>query len=249
MITKCQADRICIFFSHSYEHSVICDLLWKSITKNCWNIFTADIFTLSLSFSAGDEGSGRPVSPPRPTQLSSCPPLSDASVLASRSRGQTDVWHPPFLFGSAYQAPGLPQGRASSVRRQKTFDERSVIFMDSHALIWTLYSIYRSCSQPLLSPTPTDLTAVATVNDWLKALRMERYQEEFDQAHLDTLDRVSMLTMEWVLMGICIQKSCFIYSSTFRCSALKANFWLCALHDRYIWRAEPLRILGVLAHL
>lgn len=54
----------------------------------------------------------------------------------------------------------------------------------------------RSCSQPLLSPTPTDLTAVATVGDWLKALRMERYQDEFDQAHLDTLDRVSMLTME-----------------------------------------------------
>uniref|UniRef100_A0AAQ4RSE3 receptor protein-tyrosine kinase n=1 Tax=Gasterosteus aculeatus aculeatus TaxID=481459 RepID=A0AAQ4RSE3_GASAC len=52
------------------------------------------------------------------------------------------------------------------------------------------------CSQPLLSPTPTDLTAVATVGDWLKALRMERYQDEFDQAHLDTLDRVSMLSME-----------------------------------------------------
>ncbi|PWA23767.1 hypothetical protein CCH79_00010896 [Gambusia affinis] len=54
----------------------------------------------------------------------------------------------------------------------------------------------RSCSQPLLSPTPTDLTAVATVGDWLKALRMERYQEEFDRANIDTLDRVSILTME-----------------------------------------------------
>uniref|UniRef100_A0A3B5AFY9 receptor protein-tyrosine kinase n=1 Tax=Stegastes partitus TaxID=144197 RepID=A0A3B5AFY9_9TELE len=52
------------------------------------------------------------------------------------------------------------------------------------------------CSQPLLSPTPTDLSAVATVSDWLKALRMERYQDEFDRAHLDTLDRVSRLTME-----------------------------------------------------
>uniref|UniRef100_A0A3B3TP27 receptor protein-tyrosine kinase n=1 Tax=Poecilia latipinna TaxID=48699 RepID=A0A3B3TP27_9TELE len=52
------------------------------------------------------------------------------------------------------------------------------------------------CSQPLLSPTPTDLTAVVTVGDWLKALRMERYQEEFDRANIDTLDRVSILTME-----------------------------------------------------
>lgn len=54
----------------------------------------------------------------------------------------------------------------------------------------------RSCSQPLLSPTPTDLSAVSTVHEWLRALRMERYQEEFDRAHLDTLDRVSMLSME-----------------------------------------------------
>lgn len=60
----------------------------------------------------------------------------------------------------------------------------------------TFPPLYRSCSQPLLSPTPTDLSSVATVGDWLKALRMERYQDEFDQAHLDTLDRVSMLTME-----------------------------------------------------
>lgn len=59
---------------------------------------------------------------------------------------------------------------------------------------------YRSCSQPLLSPTPTDLSAVSTVHDWLKALRMDRYQEEFDRAHLDTLDRVSLLTMEYVAL-------------------------------------------------
>ncbi|XP_030606501.1 ephrin type-B receptor 5 [Archocentrus centrarchus] len=54
----------------------------------------------------------------------------------------------------------------------------------------------RSCSQPLLSPTPTDLSSVTTVSDWLKALRMDRYQDEFDRAQLDTLDRVSKLTME-----------------------------------------------------
>uniref|UniRef100_A0A3B4H5A7 receptor protein-tyrosine kinase n=1 Tax=Pundamilia nyererei TaxID=303518 RepID=A0A3B4H5A7_9CICH len=35
-----------------------------------------------------------------------------------------------------------------------------------------------------------------SLSDWLKALRMERYQDEFDRAHLDTLDSVSKLTME-----------------------------------------------------
>ncbi|KAF3839628.1 hypothetical protein F7725_018345 [Dissostichus mawsoni] len=54
----------------------------------------------------------------------------------------------------------------------------------------------RSCSQPLLSPTPTDLTSVSTVSDWLLVLKMERYQDEFDQANLDTLDRVSRLSIE-----------------------------------------------------
>ncbi|KAK0147430.1 Ephrin type-B receptor 5 [Merluccius polli] len=54
----------------------------------------------------------------------------------------------------------------------------------------------RSCSQPLLSPTPTDLSSVATVSDWLTALKMDRYKDEFERAHLDSLDRVSRLTME-----------------------------------------------------
>ncbi|XP_061918604.1 ephrin type-B receptor 5-like [Entelurus aequoreus] len=56
--------------------------------------------------------------------------------------------------------------------------------------------IPRGCSQPLLSPTPTDFSSVATVSDWLRALRMERYHDEFERAHLDTLDRVTRLTVE-----------------------------------------------------
>ncbi|XP_061771359.1 ephrin type-B receptor 5 [Nerophis ophidion] len=56
--------------------------------------------------------------------------------------------------------------------------------------------ITRGCSQPLLSPAPTDFSSVATVSDWLRALKMERYQDEFERAHLDTLDRVSRLTVE-----------------------------------------------------
>ncbi|XP_064165430.1 ephrin type-B receptor 5 isoform X2 [Anguilla rostrata] len=51
-------------------------------------------------------------------------------------------------------------------------------------------------TQPLLSPTPTDLSTVATVSDWLRALRMERYKDEFERAQLHSLERVSILTME-----------------------------------------------------
>uniref|UniRef100_A0A4W5LQM2 SAM domain-containing protein n=1 Tax=Hucho hucho TaxID=62062 RepID=A0A4W5LQM2_9TELE len=51
-------------------------------------------------------------------------------------------------------------------------------------------------TQPLLSPNPTDLSSVATVSEWLTALRMDRYKDQFERAHLDTLDRVSRLTME-----------------------------------------------------
>uniref|UniRef100_A0A4W5QB11 receptor protein-tyrosine kinase n=1 Tax=Hucho hucho TaxID=62062 RepID=A0A4W5QB11_9TELE len=51
-------------------------------------------------------------------------------------------------------------------------------------------------TQPLLSPTPTDLSSVVTVSEWLTALRMDRYKDQFERAHLDTLDRVSRLTME-----------------------------------------------------
>lgn len=151
---------------------------------------------VSLALSAGDEGSSRPVSSPCPPQLPPCPPLSDASVLAGRSRGPASLRLAAVFVGSAHQAPCLPEGGANSVRQQflaSACTKQSAVFVDSHALV---FDIYRSCSQPLLSPTPTDLSSVATVSDWLKALRMERYQDEFDQAHLDTLDRVSMLTME-----------------------------------------------------
>lgn len=162
---------------------------------------------VSLALFGGDEGRSRPVSPPCPPQLPSCPPLSDASVLAGWSRGPASLRLTPVLLGSAHQAPCLPQSGANSVRRQLlanacTKHNRGsgwwttcYIYGLSCSHFWH-FPPYRSCSQPLLSPTPTDLSSVATVSDWLKALRMEKYQDEFDQAHLDTLDRVSLLTME-----------------------------------------------------
>ncbi|XP_026854911.2 ephrin type-B receptor 5 [Electrophorus electricus] len=51
-------------------------------------------------------------------------------------------------------------------------------------------------TQPLLSPTHTDLSSVTTVHEWLIALRMDRYRDEFDRAQLHSLERVSLLTME-----------------------------------------------------
>ncbi|XP_072536675.1 ephrin type-B receptor 5 [Salminus brasiliensis] len=51
-------------------------------------------------------------------------------------------------------------------------------------------------TQPLLSPTPTDLSSVTTVSEWLTALRMDRYRDEFERAQLLSLERVSLLTME-----------------------------------------------------
>ncbi|XP_048881127.1 ephrin type-B receptor 5 isoform X2 [Brienomyrus brachyistius] len=51
-------------------------------------------------------------------------------------------------------------------------------------------------SQSLLSPTLTDLSTVMTVSDWLSALRMERYREEFERAQIHSLESASTLTME-----------------------------------------------------
>lgn len=58
--------------------------------------------SLSLPPPAGHEGCGRPVSSPCPSQLPPCPPLSDAPVLAGRSRGQASLRLPPVLLGSAH---------------------------------------------------------------------------------------------------------------------------------------------------
>lgn len=43
---------------------------------------------------------------------------------------------------------------------------------------------------------------------------MERYQEEFERAHLDTLDRVSMLSMEYV----------FLYSKSLRAPSIRGQY-------------------------
>ncbi|XP_060777616.1 ephrin type-B receptor 5 isoform X2 [Neoarius graeffei] len=51
-------------------------------------------------------------------------------------------------------------------------------------------------TQPLLSPSSTDLATVTTVSEWLSALRMDCYKDEFERAQLHSLERVSLLTME-----------------------------------------------------
>uniref|UniRef100_A0A672LSP0 receptor protein-tyrosine kinase n=1 Tax=Sinocyclocheilus grahami TaxID=75366 RepID=A0A672LSP0_SINGR len=44
-------------------------------------------------------------------------------------------------------------------------------------------------TQPLLSPTPTDLSTVTTVGDWLTALKMDRYKDAFERAQYHSLER------------------------------------------------------------
>lgn len=59
-----------------------------------------------------------------------------------------------------------------------------------------LNMFFLSPTQPLLSPTSTDLSTVTTVSEWLSALKMDRYKDEFERAQLHSLDSVSLLTME-----------------------------------------------------
>ncbi len=110
---------------------------------------------VSLALSAGDEGSSRPVSSPCPPQLPPCAPLSDASVLAGRSRGPASLRLAAVLVGSAHQAPCLPQGGANSVRQQllaNACTKQSAVFVDTHALVFDisapLQKLFSAAAQP-----------------------------------------------------------------------------------------------------
>ncbi|KAK1163356.1 ephrin type-B receptor 5 isoform X1 [Acipenser oxyrinchus oxyrinchus] len=51
-------------------------------------------------------------------------------------------------------------------------------------------------SQPLLSNTPVDFSTLSSVSDWLDALKMGRYKEEFSSAGMNSLETVSRMTLE-----------------------------------------------------
>ncbi|XP_066568499.1 ephrin type-B receptor 5 [Amia ocellicauda] len=51
-------------------------------------------------------------------------------------------------------------------------------------------------SQPLLSHAPPDFSGVTTVYDWLEAIKMGRYREEFNRAEIHSLEAVARLTLE-----------------------------------------------------
>lgn len=123
------------------------DLLRNSLTQQ--TIWTTSVF-LALS-SAGDEGSSRPVSSPRPTQLPPCPPLADAPVLAGRSRGQADVRNPPVLSGSAHPASRLPQDGAEQVRGRKHIRDFSSVESPLYFRSVTLASLTRPFPEAALS--------------------------------------------------------------------------------------------------
>ncbi|XP_061221423.1 ephrin type-B receptor 5 isoform X3 [Neopsephotus bourkii] len=51
-------------------------------------------------------------------------------------------------------------------------------------------------SQPLLSNSPPDFPSLSNVHEWLDAIKMGRYKENFDQAGLITFDVISRMTLE-----------------------------------------------------
>lgn len=60
---------------------------------------------------------------------------------------------------------------------------------------------FRTClfyrpSQPLLSNCPPDFPSLSNAHEWLDAIKMGRYKENFDQAGLTTFDVISHMTLE-----------------------------------------------------
>lgn len=60
---------------------------------------------------------------------------------------------------------------------------------------------FRTClfcrpSQPLLSNCPPDFPSLSNAHEWLDAIKMGRYKENFDQAGLATFDVISRMTLE-----------------------------------------------------
>uniref|UniRef100_A0A7M4FQS5 receptor protein-tyrosine kinase n=1 Tax=Crocodylus porosus TaxID=8502 RepID=A0A7M4FQS5_CROPO len=51
-------------------------------------------------------------------------------------------------------------------------------------------------SQPLLSNSPPDFPSLTSAHEWLDAIKMGRYKENFDQAGLTTFDIISRMTLE-----------------------------------------------------
>ncbi|XP_053548996.1 ephrin type-B receptor 5-like [Bombina bombina] len=58
-------------------------------------------------------------------------------------------------------------------------------------------------TQPLLSNCPPDFPALSTPHEWLEAIKMERYKENFDKAGYTSLEVISRLTAEDIqMMGV-----------------------------------------------
>lgn len=53
-------------------------------------------------------------------------------------------------------------------------------------------------SQPLLDRCVPDYTTFTTVGDWLDAIKMSRYRDNFVNAGFASFDLVAQMTAEWV---------------------------------------------------
>lgn len=60
-------------------------------------------------------------------------------------------------------------------------------------LIWN-FLIFRH--QNPLDPNAPDMTQFKTVDEWLNAIKMNRYQENFQQAGITTMDAVTRITLK-----------------------------------------------------
>lgn len=94
-----------------------------------------------------------------------------------------------------------------ALQRPRLFIDLYVSLTDSEALIKhsikglkvRIFSplLSRSPSQPLLDQrVPPPLSACGSVSEWLRAIKMERYEQSFLQAGFTSLDIVSQLNTE-----------------------------------------------------
>ncbi|KAK2846145.1 hypothetical protein Q7C36_010999 [Tachysurus vachellii] len=67
----------------------------------------------------------------------------------------------------------------------------------------TLKTPVGTCTSPLLDQSPPDFSSFRSVNEWLEAIKMERYKDNFTAAGYSSLESIARMTIEDVMnLGI-----------------------------------------------
>lgn len=61
--------------------------------------------------------------------------------------------------------------------------------------------VFYSVHLPLLDRSTPDFSSFSTVDEWLDAIKMGQYKENFANEDLTTFEAVSQMTMEYVLLS------------------------------------------------